>query len=194
MAKDDKKFSWVQTHKELVRYLEDKENDQKELIEILKKVGINPLNDEAIKGEKTDLTEIDPFTFFCYIYKYGQEKRLGYLQTIAQYLNLTIPKGEAGIPSANAQSVWLFPYKYSRTDNEITRLWALFKAGIRNQITDEQFDDVLKIKNVAKTKITEALFYINPEKYFPINGPTKPYIEEELGLTTKDSDGAQHQI
>lgn len=187
MAKDDKKFSWVQTHKELVRYLLDRENNQKELIEILRKVGITPLNDEAIKGEKTDLTEIDPFTFFCYIYKYGQEKRLGYLQAIAQYLNLTIPKGEAGIPSANAQSVWLFPYKYSRTNNEITRLWDLFKAGISNQITDEQFDDVLKIKNVAKTKITEALFYINPEKYFPINGPTKPYIEEKLGLTSSFS-------
>jgi hypothetical protein len=182
MTQNEKKFSWVQTHKDLVKYLVGKENDQEELIEILRKVGITPLNDEAIKGVKTDLLEIDPFTFFCYIYKYGSEKRLSYLQKIAEYLNLSIPSGEAGIPSANAQSVWLFPYKYMRTNNEIKRLWTLFNAAINNQITDELFDDVLNIKNVAKTKLTEALFNVDPEKYYPINGPTKPYLEAELGI------------
>lgn len=175
-------FTWVQTHKELVNYLSDKENDQKGLIEILRKVGITPLNDEVIEGVKADLTEIDPFTFFCYIYKYGSERRLVFLQKIAEHLKLTIPTGEAGIPSANAQSVWLFPYKYLRTNNEISRLWTLFHAAIKNQVTDELFDDVLKIKNVARTKLTEALFNVNPERYLPINGATKPYLEEELGI------------
>lgn len=182
MTQYEKDFSWVQTHKELVKYLADKEDKQTELIEILRKVGITPLNDEVIKGEKTDLTEIDPFTFFCYIYKYGSDKRLDFLQKIAKYLKLSIPLGEAGIPSANAQSVWLFPYKYIRNNNEIKRLWNLFFATIKNQITDELFEDALNIKNVAKTKLTEALFNIDPEKYFPINGPTKPYLQEELGL------------
>lgn len=182
MMQYEKKFSWVQTHKELVKYFADKENDQAGLIEILRKVGISPLNDEIIEGQKTYLTEIDPFTFFCYIYKYGSERRLSYLQKIAKYLKLTIPLGEAGIPSANAQSVWLFPYKYIRTNNEIKRLWTLFLAATTNQITNELFDDVLNIKNVAKTKLTEALFNVNPDKYFPINRPTKTYIEEELGI------------
>jgi len=178
----NEKFTWVQTHKELVKYLADKENQQDSLIEILRAVGITPLNDEEIQGTKTDLLEIDPFTFFCYIYKYGPEKRLGFLQKIAQQLNISKPLGEAGIPSANAQSVWLFPYKYLRHNNEIKRLWALFYATIKNQITDELFNDVLNIKNVAKTKLTEALFNVNPDEYLPINGPLKPYIEQELGI------------
>ncbi|MEA4975340.1 MAG: DUF3578 domain-containing protein [Paludibacter sp.] len=178
----NEKFTWVQTHKELVRYLADKENQQDSLIEILRTVGITPLNDEETQGTKTDLLEIDPFTFFCYIYKYGPERRLEFLQKIAQQLNLSKPLGEAGIPSANAQSVWLFPYKYLRQNNEIKRLWALFYATINNQITDELFNDVLNIKNVAKTKLTEALFNVNPEKFLPINGPLKPYIEQELGI------------
>jgi 5-methylcytosine-specific restriction enzyme B len=184
MKNYENKFSWIQTHKELVKYLEDKENDQKGIIEILKNVGITPLNDEIIKGEKSDLSEIDPFTFFFYIYKYGSEKRLEYLQKIAKLLNLTIPSGEAGIPSANAQSVWLFPYKYVRKNNEIKRLWSLFYAAINNQLTDELFDDVLNIRNVAKTKLTEALFIINPERYLPINRPIKTYIEEKIGFKT----------
>lgn len=178
----DKKFTWVQTHKELVRYLEDKESHQDRLIEILRSVGVSPLNDEEIQGTKTELLEIDPFTFFCYIYKYGPERRLDFLQKIAQQLNISKPLGEAGIPTANAQSVWLFPYKYLRKNNEIKKLWALFYATLKNKITDELFNDVLNIKNVAKTKLTEALFNVNPEEYLPINGPLKPYIEQELGL------------
>ncbi|MDA3905868.1 MAG: hypothetical protein PF484_07320 [Bacteroidales bacterium] len=178
----NKEFTWVQTHKELVQYLADKENQQKSLINILRTVGISPLNDEETEGAKTDLLEIDPFTFFCYIYKYGSERRLEYLQKISQHLNISKPLGEAGIPSANAQSVWLFPYKYLRKNNEIKRLWTLFHAVINNNVTDGLFDDVLKIRNVAKTKLTEALFNVNPELYLPINGPLKPYIEEKLGI------------
>lgn len=180
---DEKYFTWVKTHKELVTYLKKKEDSQKELIDLLKSVGIQPFNDKSTP-EKHDieLNEIDPFTFFCYIYKYGPEKRLSYLQKIAKHLNLSIPSGEAGIPSANAQSVWLFPYKYNRVNNEVKRLWTLFYAAINNQITDEIFDDVLNIKNIAKTKLTEALFYVDPEKYFPINSPTKPFIEEKFGI------------
>jgi 5-methylcytosine-specific restriction protein B len=38
------------------------------------------------------------------------------------------------------------------------------------------------LPNITFYKITEALFYISPETYFPINGPTKPYLEEVLGI------------
>lgn len=181
MNKND--FSWVQTHKELTNFLSSKENAQLELIQLLRSVGIGPLNDKAISGNHDiDLEEIDPFTFFCYIYKYGSEKRLFYLQKIAEKLNLTIPKGESGIPSAQAQKVWLFPYKYERNNNEVSRLWTLFNKELRGQITDKDFEDALLIRSTGKTKLTEALFYINPQKYLPINGPTKPYIKAVLGI------------
>jgi len=35
---------------------------------------------------------------------------------------------------------------------------------------------------VGPVKITETLFYVNPEKYFPINGPSKPYVKNALGI------------
>jgi Cdc6-like AAA superfamily ATPase len=180
---NENKFTWVETHKELTLFLSTKENSQKELIDILKSVGISPFNDKAKLGDHDiELDEIDPFTFFCYIYKYGPERRLKYLQKIAEYLKISIPNDDSGIPSANAQRVWLFPYKYERVNNEIQRLWNFFKKAINNKITDEDFADVLLIRNVAKAKITEALFNINPEKYFPINGPTKPYLKNVLGI------------
>jgi hypothetical protein len=181
MNKDE--FSWVQTHKELTDFLSSKENSQNELIQLLKKVGIGPLNDKTGNGDHDiELNEIDPFTFFCYIYKYGTKRRLGYLQKIAETLNLTIPQGESGIPSAQAQKVWLFPYEYERKNNELKRLWSFFHKAISNTISENDFQDVLEIRSSGKTKLTEALFYINPEKYLPINGPTKPYLKEVLGI------------
>ena len=180
------KFSWVETHKQLTEFLKTKENSQNELIQILKSVGIGPLNDKTGDGEHDiELNEIDPFTFFCYIYKYGTKRRLGYLQKIAETLNLKIPQGESGIPSAQAQKVWLFPYEYERKNDEVKRLWSFFHQAISNTISEKSFQDVLQIRSTGKTKLTEALFYINPEKYLPINGPTKPYIKEVLGIDPK---------
>ena len=181
MAKQE--FSWVNTHKELVKYLKTKEHSQIELIKLLKSVGISPFNDKSEPdGVNIELEEIDPFTFFCYIYKYGNQKSMKYLQAIANKLKITVPSDREGIPSAQAQKVWLFPYKYARNNNEIPRLWNFFKKAIENNIKDSDFEDILKIKNIGKAKITEALFYINPENYLPIDGPTKPYLKQVLSI------------
>jgi 5-methylcytosine-specific restriction protein B len=177
------RFTWVDTHYELVNYLAIMENNQEELIKLLQSVGITEFNDKD--ENDIPLNEIDPFTFFCYLYKHGSSRRLQILQAIAEKLNLTIPKDDYGIPSANAQKVWLFPYKFSRNNNEIKQLWDLFYAELSNAITDNQFDAILKIMNVGKVKITESLFYINPQEYFPLNGPTKPYIKEVFGIESK---------
>lgn len=183
----DKTFTWVKTHGEITDYLRTKENSQAELIELLKSIGITPFKDKGKSGDQhiIELEEIDPFTFFCYIYKYGSEKRLYYLQELAKKINASIPSDEKGIPSAQAQQVWLFPYKYSRVNNEISRLWSFFFKALNNTLVDADLDDVLTIKCVGKTKITEALFYIDPLKYFPINGPTKQYIDKYLNINPK---------
>lgn len=181
MPKND--FTWVETHNELVQYLRTKEHNQIELIDLLKSVGIDPFNDKLEEGDNfVDLEEIDPFTFFCYIYKYGNEKRLNLLQEIAKKLDLSIPIDEKGLPSAQPQRVWLFPFKYLRTHNEIQRLWDFFNKAVENNIYDSDFEDIITIKSIGLTKITEVLFYIKPEKYLPINGPTKSYIEQELNI------------
>lgn len=46
------KFTWVRTHKELVDIIKNKRNQQGQLIEILKKVGITGLHDENKNGER----------------------------------------------------------------------------------------------------------------------------------------------
>ena len=152
--KEDK-FSWIETHKQLVQYLSTKQNSQKELIQILKSIGIGPFNDKSDIGDHDiELEEIDPFTFFCYIYKYGTKRRLEYLSKIAETLHLSIPKGDSGIPSAQPQKVWLFPYKFERKNNEINRLWSFFFKCISDNITESDFEDILQIQIIGKTKLT----------------------------------------
>ncbi len=58
------KFSWVDNHKELTKYLSTKENSQQEVIDLLKAVVISPFNDKSKEGDyDIELNEIDPFTF-----------------------------------------------------------------------------------------------------------------------------------
>jgi len=175
-------FSWVPTYKAIVQFLKNKQNDQAGLIELLKDSGCDVFNDQNPEENIIELNEIDPFTFFCYLNKYFKQ-RLEILQKLAKTINAPLPKDDHGIPSANPQKVWMFPYKYIRNNNEIDRLWKFFYNALENNISDDQFEDVLQIRGVAQTKITEALFYIDPETYFPINGPTKPYMEEVLEIS-----------
>ena len=113
---DTVRFSWVETHKQLAQYLVGKQDQQKELIALLKRAGATEFNDNDSEDRIIDLEEIDPFTFFCYIYKYGPKKRLKILQNIAKELNFTVPIDESGVPSSNAQKVWLFPFGYFGSD------------------------------------------------------------------------------
>ena len=176
-------FTWVSTHKAIAEKLLAYENRQQELIDILKEAGETILNDVDADGQTIPLQEIDPFTFFCYIYKYGPEKRLQRLRTIASFFNIQpLPDDELGIPSANAQKVWLFSYKKDSELNDEEKLWTIFKAALNDQITDELFADVIAIKSTGKTKATEALFYIAPERFLPINTQSRPYLSEVLGI------------
>jgi len=183
MGESDQKFTWVQTHKDLVQYLKNMEGEQKKLVGLLQEAGVTAgLVDEEPKGNRFDLEEIDPFSFFCFIYKYGPDKRLKVLQNIAAKLDLHYPEDELGIPSAQAQKVMMFPFKDGRNNNEIENLWQLFYSSLNDSVTDEQFEEVLNQYGVGPVKITEALFYVAPQKYLPINGPTKPYLEKVFGI------------
>jgi len=180
------KFSWVKTHQELSQYLLTRRDQQEELIALLKSVGIEEgFRDRTKDGEMIDLVEIDPFTFYRFIYKYGDKKRFQFLQAIARKLDITVPEGDSGIPTAQAQKLFMFPYLERRVNNEINKLWNLFEAALNNSATDDMFQDVLDIVSVGPANITEVLFYSDPIKYFPINAPTQLYVNEVLGIDPK---------
>lgn len=179
-------FTWIDTHYKIAEYLSEKEDDQKGLIQLLKSIGIGPFNDKSKEGKEydIDLEEIDPFTFFCYLHKYSST-RLTYIKALAEKIGAPEPQDDNGLPTANAQRVWMFPPKYERTNNEIARLWDFFRKARNGNLTDKEFKDVLTIKNVAITKLTEVLFYIDPNKNLPINNPIQSYLKNVFEINPK---------
>jgi hypothetical protein len=175
----EKEFTWVAAHKAIARKLIDFENRQPELVRILKEAGETILHDIDKEDKQVELNEIDPFTFFSYIYKYGPERQLAQLRKISASFGIDpLPEDVKGIPSVNAQNVWLFPYLKDRNNNEIGRLWSFYKLVFSNKVDDDNFSAILQVKGTGKTKITESLFMIDPERFLPINAQTKPYLQE----------------
>lgn len=194
MTNQEPMFSWIPAHKAIANKLLSYEDKQKELIQMLKDTGEKILNDQDTNGNKIELAEIDPFTFFCYIYKYGSEKRLEKLRQISQAFGIEpLPQDEKGIPSANALKVWLFPFQKDRNNQEIQRLWSFFRAALNNKVDNDLFKDVLTITGTGKTKITEALFNIAPETYLPINAQTRPYLADVMNIDPSFSDFKDYQ-
>lgn len=175
-------FTWVQTHKEIAEYLKAMQERQPELISELKKAGVTSITDMDADGNYFDLEEMDPFSFFFYIYKYGQQMRLEVLQKLAGNLGVSIPSDTDGVPSAMAMKARVFPNKADRHQNEIMRLWDFFFKAISHQLADDDFADILTILSLGRVKLTEALFMVDPEHYLCIDGQTIPYLEQKLGI------------
>lgn len=186
-------FTWLPTHQGIVNYLKDKKDQQTELIELLKAAGAEGFTDKEAADKEIPLSVMDPFTFFCYIYKYGVGRRLSILQNLAKQLDLPIPQDANGVPSVNALKVWLFPYQYERNSNELDTLWEFFYAVIEDRITEELFSKVKAIHNVGYAKLTEALFNVRPETYLPINRRTRPFLKKVLGISPEFSSWAAYQ-
>lgn len=176
-----KEFTWVATYKELAKWICGYENNQKELINILKSIGITRFVDYEMDGSSFELEEIDPFTFFSYLNKFKNDaNRLRYLQELHKKLDLKsqLPMDVNGIPTSHPMKVWLFPYKRDRTPTDISNLWALFKQALERKIDDALFHEVLKIRCVGKGKLTICWFYIDPEYYIPLDSQTSTYLRK----------------
>lgn len=174
-----KEYTWVDTYKEIAKWICDYEHNQKELIRILKSIGINRFVDYEMDGSSIELEEIDPFTFFSYLNKFKNDSnRLKYLQALHKELNLKsqLPMDVKGIPTSHPMKVWLFPYKRDRNPTDIGNLWLLFRQAINRKIDNVLFQEVLKIRCVGKGKLTICWFYLDPEHYIPLDSQTSTYL------------------
>ncbi len=172
-------FTWIPVYEQLAKHVLGYEDRQPELIAILEQIGITHFNDQDTDGNTVPLTEMDGLSFFCYLNKYGDQKRLQFLQTLCRKWNVTpLPEDVAGLPNVNAQKVWLFPVKHLRINNEIQRLWIFYKALVQDTITSQLFEDVLRINGVGKAKLTELMFMLQPNTYLCLNRSVKSFLQE----------------
>lgn len=172
-------FTWIPVFRTVADWLAGYETRQPELVQILKDVGIDAGLDDKDENDQTiPLQAIDPFTFFCMFMKYGVEKRKQLFANLIQSAGLDVaaPTDFDGVPSANAMKVWMFPFQRDRQDWMIPTLWRLFKTA-RSGLDADTFARALQIPGTGFTKLTQALFYIAPERYFPIDTQTRPWLQ-----------------
>lgn len=172
-------YTWIPMFEVITNWLQGYENKQEELVSILKEIGIdNGLTDENEQGEDIPLTEIDPFTFFSFILKFGNENRIILFGKLIERasLNIEVPSDFDGVPSVQAVNAWLFPYSLKRKSDMIPTLWEVFKRAGSNSLDDELISRALAIPNTGFTKLTQCLFYAYPDKYLPIDRQTRPWL------------------
>ena len=151
----------------------------KELAEKVKGIGdSSPLREEAktIFGEDFPLIKwpMDPFTF---IYVIASRKSDGNLNDVKSCLELTaqIPTDKV-FPTPPGQASRGFHANGDFAPLSVEGLWIFFKAILDDSDGDtvkNLFPDVLSIKNVGVSKLTQVLFLINPEKFIPIDKHTE---------------------
>jgi hypothetical protein len=174
-------FTWIDFFEELADKILNFRNNQKGLIEVLRRTDMfdKGLTDRDSDGNYFPMEEIDPFTFFSLLMKYGFDKRIIVFEFLKTELEIKaqLPEDNDGVPSSLAVSSWLISYKADRQETDISTLWDLFEAALKNNITNELFERALNIKGAGYSKITQGLFRIRPRLYFPIDRQTKPFLK-----------------
>ncbi len=183
------KFTWIPMYKELSDWLERNQCEQEDLIDILKGIGITGVKDRAEGAKYEDLTELDPFTFLSYLNKFHSDiTRVDLLRKLRKELQLQCqePEDVSGIPTTHPMKVHLFPSKLERR-KDIEILWKLFIQVKNGNVDESLFQSVLRIKSVGKGKLSIVLFYVNPDKFVPLDSNTVAYLRRKKLKYTYDS-------
>lgn len=180
-------YTWVPFFKEIALRLPDFKNRQKELIRILVESGVEEgFRDFDLDNNEIQLEEIDPFTFFASITKYGLEKFLAISFQLKKILGLKsdVPVDYEGIPRTFPQNVWFFGYKKDRDPGTIPALWEFFEKCMKENVDETLFQKIITQHGTGITKLTGCLFKAQPDKYFTIDKNTIKYLST-LNISTQ---------
>jgi len=172
-------FDWVPFYDEMARALLAYRGRQPELVKILQASGVRGLADQNPKGKSIDLTEIDPFTFLALLNKQSHSERAKVLVGVKTHLRIraSVPTGFLGIPKTDPRQAWLFPYRYERKPDDVSKLWDMYEAVLSGKrISEEIFASAREVKYAGKAKLTQAIFRAAPRKFFPVDGQTVTYL------------------
>jgi 5-methylcytosine-specific restriction protein B len=163
------KFTWVPFFNELFHVVCEKYN-KNTLVDLLYKV----FDDKKVLQENK-IFEFDPLSFIAeFNINKNNSDRIEYCNKVKEILNLKseTPTDFRGIPTFNNQNAWFFGNKRENID-DIGTLWN-FSVEIHKtvEIREDLFNLVLNIPNVGVTKISQFIFIIFPQKYYPMDKRT----------------------
>ena len=181
-------FSWIPIYEELATKLLDYEDRQRELVDFLSELReeglrVVSVNDQGTTGP-TQLTEIDPFTFFAsFNRRIRDSDRIATLSRIREHFDLEsqVPTDFDGIPTVDNQSSWFMPYAKMRKADDVPSLWRLARQAVeggRAATKAESFDRCLKIRSVKSGKLSSGLFWLRPRAFLPVDSRSMTYLRD----------------
>lgn len=197
-------FEWTQFYESLAIRLLDFKKNRKALLDIIysKIEGVDYLSDRFIDGSRGQLQDICPFTVFG-IFNRGitNERRTRIANQLKTELNLDPPAPTHfdGIPVLNNQNSWFFGYADVRQPEDIDILWEVFEQAITFESTglnSSQFEQAYQaakgVNGVAWT-LTIGLYWIRPWSYLTLDGKSRVYISNKLGIQLPKSPPDAHE-
>lgn len=177
-------FTWIPFYKELAHKLLKFKDNRKPLVDWIYsnlKGFIGHVKDSA---DGAPVPDIDPFTVFA-IFNRGitDEKRISICGKFKTYLSVEAPVPEDfnGIPVMNTQRSNFMAFADRREDGDIERLWNAFEAAVLEQDIASAYD-ALSSQFLIKFNLTIGLFWINPDRFLPLDGYCQEYLKA-IGIT-----------
>lgn len=182
-------FTWISFFEELTQRVMTYRDKQLELVAILKeleesgrKIGL--LEDRDAQNQVVPLEVHDPFTFFSHFCRAVKlESKLEIFADLKAHWNLTsaVPKDVQGIPEVNNQKAWFFSFAPKRKGSDIDSLWDIAEQACEglDAITEEAWQNALGVRQVALTKLTMGMFWLNPYEFLALDQNVRVYLAKK---------------
>lgn len=142
------------------------------------------LRDHDASGSDKKLEVMDPFTFFANFNRGTTfENRVGILKELKRELGLAadLPADFDGLSLVSSMKSWFFPVESQRTKTTIEDLWSLANACVdtsSEKMDPDLFARCLGIPGIGSAKLTMGLYWLNPERFLPLDALTTSYLQE----------------
>jgi hypothetical protein len=160
----------------------DYRNKQQELWEVLLKTGLANEPVDTKERRKIVASPMDPFTFFAYIQsETNNDKRALRIAAlkIAIGLESDVPTDFNGLPTAMRQTRRYYDADAPNVTEQVDFLWNLAEHSIEGKLTASDFTYALSIRGIKLAKLTQGLFWLNPQTFYPVDSH-KAYLGEEM--------------
>ena len=170
-------FAWVPWFQELAQKIAA--DGEESLIARTKEI---PWNKDGAKSRllKYGDQNIDPLSFFYVLASKNGTTRV--YSAITEVFDLAAQVNFEGgfyYPTPQARAKLLF-HSGGRGNTDL--LWRLYRSAVAglDSIKGHEFDEALSIKNVGVSKLTEALFLINPREFLPFDKQSLVPLQKKL--------------
>lgn len=149
----------------------------------------NKLLDKDENGKKFKFKELDPLTFIAMLNRQETlETKKEYFKKIINLFNLNIdlPEDVDGIPTFSNFTARFINHRTIKDPNTIQILWEFAKDINNNSDIDtELFNKIINLSSVKLAKLTQFLFIVRPDKYFPADNRSINYALMNLYIKWK---------